>query len=96
MVGTWLTEDDSSKVEIGAAKGADGSTPYGGKMAWLKAPTRDGRPALDANNSNVALSDQPMALRRQRGCEGKRRRWELLRRCRDDGYVYFSQPSMHQ
>jgi hypothetical protein len=52
------------------------STVYGGKLALLKAPTRDGRLALDANNNNnVALSDQPMARRRQRLCAGRRRRW---------------------
>ena len=60
IVGTWLTEDGGSKVDIVASKAADGSSSYSGRVTWLKDPTRNGKPLLDANNDNVALRDRPI------------------------------------
>ena len=60
IVGTWLTEDGGSKVDVVAGKSADGSTVYSGKVAWLKDPTRGGKPLLDANNDNAALRNRPI------------------------------------
>lgn len=55
IVGTWLTEDGSSKVAVAATKGADGGTVYAGTVAWLKEPTRDGKPVQDLKNPDAAL-----------------------------------------
>jgi uncharacterized protein (DUF2147 family) len=60
VAGTWLTEDGGSKVEIAPATGADGSTVVSGKVVWLKEPTRDGKPVLDANNGDAALRGRPI------------------------------------
>jgi uncharacterized protein (DUF2147 family) len=60
IVGTWLTEDGASKVEVGAARTPDGGTVYNGKVVWLKEPTRDGKPLLDANNADAALRNRPI------------------------------------
>ena len=60
IVGTWLTEDGSSKVAVAATKGADGGTVYAGTVAWLKEPTRDGKPVQDANNPDAALRTRPI------------------------------------
>jgi uncharacterized protein (DUF2147 family) len=60
LVGTWLTEDGSSRVVIAAGQGADGGTVYAGKVAWLKDPTRDGVAVHDANNPDAALRGRPI------------------------------------
>ncbi len=60
IVGTWLTDDGASKVEVSAAKAADGSVVYNGKIVWLKEPTKDGKPLHDANNSDAALRKRPI------------------------------------
>jgi uncharacterized protein (DUF2147 family) len=60
IVGTWLTDDGASKVDVSATKAADGSSVYGGKVTWLKEPTRDGRPLRDANNADTALRERPI------------------------------------
>ena len=60
ILGTWLTDDGASKVEVTAGKAADGSNVYGGKVAWLKEPTRDGKPLRDANNVDAALRERPI------------------------------------
>ena len=60
IVGTWLTEDGGSKVDVVASKAADGSTSYSGKVSWLKEPMRDGKPVRDANNDDAALRDRPI------------------------------------
>lgn len=60
IVGTWLTDDGASKVEIAAVKAADGSSVYQGKVAWLKEPLRDGQPLRDANNADPALRGRPI------------------------------------
>ena len=60
IVGTWLTDDGDSKVEIAAAKGADGGAVYSGRVAWLKEPLRDGQPLRDANNADAALRERPI------------------------------------
>jgi uncharacterized protein (DUF2147 family) len=58
IVGTWLTEDGGSKVDVVASKAADGSTSYSGRVSWLKDPMRDGKPMRDANNDDAALRDR--------------------------------------
>jgi len=50
----------ASKVEVTKATGADGSMVYTGTLSWLKEPLRDGKPALDANNSDAALRSRPL------------------------------------
>jgi uncharacterized protein (DUF2147 family) len=60
LVGTWLTDDGASKVEVTAHKAADGSSIYGGKVVWLKEPVRDGKPLRDANNADAAQRDRPI------------------------------------
>jgi uncharacterized protein (DUF2147 family) len=60
IVGTWLTEDGGSKVDVAASKAADGSTSYSGRVSWLKVPTRDGKPLVDANNDDASLRDRPI------------------------------------
>lgn len=60
ILGTWLTDDGDSKVDISAAKAADGSTVYGGKVIWLKEPQRDGKPLLDAKNADASLRGRPI------------------------------------
>ncbi len=60
ILGTWLTDDGASKVEVAQAAAADGSIVYSGKLIWLKEPIRNGKPAVDANNSDVNLRSQPL------------------------------------
>jgi uncharacterized protein (DUF2147 family) len=60
ILGTWLTDDGASKVEIVAAKAADGSSVYSGKLVWLKQPLRDGRPLSDQHNADAALRGRPI------------------------------------
>ena len=60
ILGAWLTDDGASKVEVAAAKAADGSTVYNGKIVWLEEPTRDGQPLLDKNNADAAQRGRPI------------------------------------
>jgi len=60
IVGTWLTDDGASKVEVTADKAANGSTVYNGKIVWLKEPTQDGKPLHDANNHDATLRGRPI------------------------------------
>jgi uncharacterized protein (DUF2147 family) len=60
ILGTWLTDDGDSKVDITAAKAADGSAVYGGKVIWLKESQRDGKPLLDAKNADASLRERPI------------------------------------
>lgn len=60
IVGNWLTEDGSSRVEIAATTAPDGGAVYSGKVSWLKVPARDGKPLLDVNNGNAALRGRPI------------------------------------
>jgi uncharacterized protein (DUF2147 family) len=55
IVGTWLTDDGDSKVEI-----SRGGTSYVGKIVWLKEPERDGKPVHDAKNRDAALRNRPI------------------------------------
>ncbi len=41
-------------------QGADGSSVYNGKLAWLKEATRDGKPLRDANNADAAQRERPI------------------------------------
>ena len=60
ILGTWLTEDGQSKVDVVSDEAADGSTVFSGKVTWLQEPTRDGEPVHDAKNENAALRDRPI------------------------------------
>lgn len=60
ILGTWLTEDGQSKVDVVSDKAADGGTVFSGKVTWLKEPTRDGESVHDANNENAALRERPI------------------------------------
>jgi uncharacterized protein (DUF2147 family) len=60
ILGTWLTDDGASKVEVSATKAADGSSVYSGKISWLKEPMRDGQPLRDANNADAPLRARPI------------------------------------
>lgn len=60
ILGTWLTDDGASKVEVSAAQAVDGATVYDGKISWLKEPLRDGKPLRDANNVDSALRERPI------------------------------------
>ena len=60
ILGTWFTDDGASRVEVTRATAADGSIVYSGKLTWLKEPGRDGKPALDVNNSDVTLRSRPL------------------------------------
>lgn len=60
LVGTWLTDEGDSKVDIAATKAADGSTLFVGRVSWLRTPVRDGQPLRDANNADAALRARPI------------------------------------
>lgn len=60
IVGTWLTEDGDSRVEITATRAANSASVYSGKVVWLKAPGLAGKPIVDANNSDAALRGRPI------------------------------------
>ena len=60
LLGTWLTDDGASKVEISASKAADGSSVYSGKVVWLKDAVRDGQPVHDEHNADAALRQRPI------------------------------------
>lgn len=54
IVGTWLTEDGGSKVEITRT----GAT-YAGRVVWIKVP-EGGTPPVDAKNSDASLRTRPI------------------------------------
>jgi uncharacterized protein (DUF2147 family) len=60
VLGTWLTEDGQSKVDVVSGKAADGSAVFSGNVTWLKVSTRDGEPVHDSRNENAALRDRPI------------------------------------
>lgn len=60
ILGSWLTDDGASKVEVAATNAADGSSVYAGKVVWLKEPLRDGQPLRDANNEDASLRGRPI------------------------------------
>lgn len=63
IVGTWMTNDGGSKVQISNAQGV-----YNGQVVWLKEPvfpTGDnqgmaGQPKVDRLNSDAALRTRPV------------------------------------
>src|SRR5690349_5703087 len=55
LVGTWLTEQADSKVQI-----APTGKGYTGKVVWLKEPQRDGKPVSDANNADPSQRSRPV------------------------------------
>ena len=60
ILGSWLTDDGASKVEVAATKATDGSSVYAGKVVWLKEPLRDGQPLRDTNNEDASLRGRPI------------------------------------
>lgn len=55
IVGTWLTEQQDSQVEIIRS----GAT-YVGKVSWLKEPQSAGKPVTDVKNTDVSLRGRPI------------------------------------
>lgn len=63
IVGTWMTNDGSSKVQISNAQGV-----YSGQVVWLKEPTfpaddsrgMAGQPKVDRLNPDAALRSRPV------------------------------------
>lgn len=54
--GFWFNEEKSAKVHI--YKGRDNR--FYGKVAWLKVPTRDGKPKVDARNPDPSKRNSPI------------------------------------
>ena len=54
--GYWFNEEKSAKVQI--YKGRDNK--FYGKVAWLKVPTRDGKPKMDARNPDPNKRNNPI------------------------------------
>ncbi len=59
VTGVWLTEDGDSKVEI-TTSGSGAAATLTGALVWLKQPTPNGKPLLDASNSDPALRTRPL------------------------------------
>ena len=55
IVGTWLTEDGESKVEISRA-----GTTYSGNVVWLKPEVVGSKTLRDAKNADPALRTRPL------------------------------------
>lgn len=55
IVGLWYNTEKTAQVEI-LKKGAD----YIGKITWLKDPAPEGKPVLDAKNSDPKLRSRPI------------------------------------
>ena len=56
MIGTWLPDEKTAKVEIFKK-----SDKYYGKIVWLKVPNGpDGKPVLDVKNPDPKLRNQPV------------------------------------
>ena len=60
IVGSWLTEDGASKVDIAAVSASAPNIVYAGKVVWLKEAQRDGKPLRDANNGDAAMRERPI------------------------------------
>lgn len=56
ITGTWLTQEQNSKVEI-----YRNGTGYFGKIVWLEKPTDNkGEPVADKNNPDKNLKNRPI------------------------------------
>ena len=77
MLGTWLTDDGASKVVVTAAKAAEGSSVYAGKVVWLKERAARRQACRDANNADAATREATWACRSCR-LQGFRRWLERL------------------
>lgn len=56
IVGTWLTQDGTTKVKIESANGK-----FNGKIVWLNPATdKNGKPILDTNNSDKTLQSRTL------------------------------------
>ena len=63
IVGTWMTNDGASKVQISNVQGV-----YGGQVVWLKEPVfpagdrqgMAGQPKVDRLNPDAALRNRPV------------------------------------
>lgn len=54
--GSWYNEEKTAQVRI--YKAVDGK--YWGKIAWLKEPTKDGKPKVDEKNTKASLRTRPL------------------------------------
>lgn len=52
----WFNEEKSAKIHV--YKGHDGK--FYGKIVWLKKPTVDGKPKVDARNPDESKRSQPI------------------------------------
>lgn len=55
ILGYWYTTDGPAKIQVYKCE-----EKYCGKIVWLENPLVDGKPALDANNSNQELRSRPI------------------------------------
>lgn len=55
ILGEWYTTERDAKIEIYK----EGKT-YAGKIVWLEQPTENGKPILDANNSDKSKRTRPI------------------------------------
>lgn len=55
ILGEWLTEEGTSKVEIYKC-----GEEYCGKISWLKEPEKDGKPKVDELNPEERLRNEPL------------------------------------
>ncbi len=55
IVGQWLTEEGTSKIEIYRS-----GDEYLGKIAWLKEPEKEGKPRVDELNPDEKLRTRPL------------------------------------
>ncbi len=56
VLGFWLTEKETSQVEI--YKAEDGK--YYGRISWLEELNEDGKPKMDKENPDEALKSRPL------------------------------------
>jgi uncharacterized protein (DUF2147 family) len=54
--GYWFNEEKSAKVQIYKAR----DNKFYGKVAWLKVPTRDGKPKMDVRNPDPNKRTNPI------------------------------------
>ncbi|MFN3801139.1 DUF2147 domain-containing protein [Belliella pelovolcani] len=72
IVGEWYTTEKDAKVEIYKENGK-----YNGKITWLEQPTENGKPILDANNSDKSKRDRKiLGMELLEGFEFKDGTWE--------------------